>query len=589
MMDVDAAITAELERMFPVSATPDWEAIVAAAGLGRRRRTAPFVLVLAAALVAIAFATPLGATIVHGLGGFSDWLSGEPGKPASQREQASFAKANAHSWLGFPKDTRLRHLSETKAAEDIVDLAGFRAGSSYCLRLAVTGADRTSHNSCAPLADLRRRDAPVRVLFADQTVGRGDKTEWRGIDRMHSAKLQITAGIVADGVGSVVLVDDRGRHVVPVVSDSFLYVAAQPEIGQRVTKVSAHTATGLVAVPFVPAPFGPTFGGSRPKAPAVTVTAPVRNGRIGWLERREPRGQPLSTLPARWRRTLVGAHRRTIVFGRVLTPAAGRPVRMVLTLNGHHRGGPVAGLCTMLFETGAGGGGCMPYPQVFARSPIVVAGYTGSGGGQFTDVSGVLADGVARLRAKLANGQWVDVPFADSTFAVELPVGHLPAVLVTYDAKGQTTGVSDPIDSPFGGPSIAPAPGRAKQILAVKGPNGQHAELLVGAGTNGATCEYVKAYMSKHANGVMEDCHPAGWSGSPLQLGTNGPFVEGRVRPDVARVRVAFLDGSNTTVEPVKGGYVLAIVSPADRLQSLVSFTALDKAGRTLGVERIRR
>ena len=37
MNDIDAAIAAELERMVPVGAEPDWDAIARAAGLGRRR------------------------------------------------------------------------------------------------------------------------------------------------------------------------------------------------------------------------------------------------------------------------------------------------------------------------------------------------------------------------------------------------------------------------------------------------------------------------------------------------------------------------------------------------------------------------
>jgi hypothetical protein len=55
MNDIDAAIAAELERMVPVGAEPDWDAIARAAGLGRRRLRRPSrVLALVAALAVAA-------------------------------------------------------------------------------------------------------------------------------------------------------------------------------------------------------------------------------------------------------------------------------------------------------------------------------------------------------------------------------------------------------------------------------------------------------------------------------------------------------------------------------------------------------
>lgn len=592
MMDVDAAITAELERLVPISATPDWESIVAAAGLHDRRRFVPLAAIVAVALVAIAFATPLGASIAHSLGGFSDWLTGQPGTPASQSEQAKFANANAHSWLGFPKDTKLRDLTTTTAAGDSVHLAGFRSGPSFCLRLTVSGADKATSTNCAPLEDLQRRDAPVRVLFADQDVGTGAHTAWLGLNRIHSAKLQITAGIVADGVRDVVLADEAGRHVVPVKSDAFLYVAADPKVAQRVKNVWAQTSGGLVRVPYVPAPFGfPGFQQTTATAPAVAVAAPLKNGRIAWLDGHRPHGQPLSALPEKTKWFLLGfrggGSKTRILYGRVLTPTPGLPARIVLTLNAKRHGGPPAGLCTMLLADGSGGGGCTPYPQVFAKTPVSVGSYDATGSDQFTVASGAVADGVARLRAELANGQWLDIPFKDNVYIAQIPKAHLPALIVAYDAQGRTIGVTGPIGGFFVKPAVAQKLGKPKQLVVVHGPGGAFGKLYVGAATNGGSCWYVRTYIAKVVNGVMGDCQPAAWSGPQVQLASQRFFVQGRVAAKVTRVRVGFSDGSSETLKPVAGGYVLAALAPANRSKAITSFTGLDSSGKVVDVEKV--
>lgn len=596
MIDVDAAITAELEQLVPVTAEPDWEAVAAAAGLRRSQRRLPLLsAALLLAVLTVALATPLGSAIARTLGGFSTWITGEPGAPASQAQQQRFATANAHSWNGFPTGTKLRFLTSTHAGGATVDLYGFRSGSSaFCLRLSVTGKSHWSTLSCAPLADLRRRDAPVRVVFSDQPVGAGKKTAWYGVDRLHSANLQITAGIVDDTVKAVELHDNQGRHTVPAKANAFLYVAASPEINQRVTKLWARTDSGLVAIPYVSAPSalaGPI--GSHQQAPTVAVQAAAKNGRIGWLDRREQRGQPLSVLPARTRAGLLGfrgggAHSR-IVFARVITPNRDQPDRIVLTLNAHHHGGPAAGLCLETVTGNGSGGGCAVYPQTFATTPINF-GSSGSGSDTFITVTGVVADSVARLRALLANHQWVTVPVTDNVFDVQLPNARLPARLVAYNKHGQTIGVSDPITN-FASGGYSPTKGKAKQLLAVQGPNGAHAELLVGAATDGGQCTYVKTYIAKNANGVATSCHTKTLQGAAIQLETssNPPlFVSGRVAANVASVRLVFSDGSTQTIRPTDH-YILALVNATDRQTgiSLTRIVGLNATGHTVGTERL--
>jgi hypothetical protein len=597
MIDVDALITRELEELVPIDAEPDWQAVVAAAALpARRRRRVALTMGVAVCLVAVVVATPLGAAIARGVGGFSDWLAGHPGTPASRSAQKSFAAANAHSWLGFPRGTQLRHLSTAQAAGATVTLYGFRAGSSLCLQVTVRGSTRGRSTNCVPLADLERRDAPVRVVTADQPFGTGSKHAWYGLDRLHSSLLQITAGVVADDVPAVVLRDNGGgRHVVPTVADAFLYVAANPQIGERVVRIWAKRGSRLVAVPFVPTPFG--FGGGRLAArvaPAVHVAAPAVNGRIAWVERREKRGEPLSVLPTRLRHELLGfrgggGHDR-IVFGRVLTPDPARPLRVIVTMNAHRHGGRIAGICTTTaFRGGGAGGGCAPYPDVFAKSPVTAGEFYG-GSQQVVEVSGIVSDAVSRLRVLLANRQWVDVPLRDNTYAVELPIAHLPARVVAYDSLNRVVGTTGVIDN-GGASGPTQAPGKAKELLAVRGPHGAHAELFVGPATNGGSCLYIKHYFSKTEQGAMEGCSGRAWRGSPLRLSTEPfppIFVEGQVRHDVAAVRVEYADHTASTIRPVRG-YVLETVDREHRTTATrpLRFVALSASGAVLGVEKL--
>ena len=156
MIDVDDTLRSELHRLVPIDSRRDWGEVVARSGLKReraRRRWAIGAVVVIAA-VAVGVATPLGAAIGRGLDDFSAWLTGEPGTPASESEQREFEAANARSWLGFPRGTKLRHLITDKAGDTTVTLLGFRSGSSQlCLRLRVTGGTEGTMMSCAPLAE----------------------------------------------------------------------------------------------------------------------------------------------------------------------------------------------------------------------------------------------------------------------------------------------------------------------------------------------------------------------------------------------------------------------------------------------------
>jgi hypothetical protein len=599
MIDVEDTLRAELDRLVEIDPRRDWDEVVTRAGVKHARTRRSWAFGAGAVTVAVAAilgtATPLGSAIARGLDDFSTWLSGQPGSPVTEEEQREFDLANARSWLGFPQGTKLRRLITQDAGDTTVDLLGFRSGSTLCLRLTATGQSSTSTLSCAPLAELRREGGPARVVLADYGVGKGQKTDWYGTDRVHSSNLQITAGIVTDGVTNVVLEDDAGRHEVATASNAFLYVAEQPDVGQRVKRVWARTAAGLVPVEFAPAPFG--FGGGplrRDVPPGPAVERQISGGRVGWLEDREPRGEPLDVLPPGTVRSVPtgrpGRHlpdwQTNVLFGRVLAPDPDRPIRLVVTLNAHRPDGPPAGLCTWLVRSGGGAaGGCSPYPDVFERSLMPAGGGMVRGSDAFLTVSGIASDDVARLEALLADGQRAPVPFQDNAFLVDLPRAKLPARLVAYDADDRVISVSEPWQD-FGAGS-APAKGRATSLLRVSGADGARAELLVGPATDGGECMYIKHFVDAQHAGMSLSCGKGTWADRPLQLSSQFQpprLIGGRIREDVKLVRIRFADGTAATLTPTRG-YVLWAAS-AEHLvpeSAAVGAEGLDESGKVVG------
>ena len=587
-MNVEQRLQTELERLAAHVDEPDWEDVCARAAAQAsvaRRRLAAVVTAIGVAVV-LAVATPLGGAIVHGLDDFSAWLSGQPGEPVSEEEQRAFDEANARSWLGFPKGTQLRRLATAEAAGTKVELLGFRSGETLCLRVVASGAARGSTQSCAPLRELRTAGAPVRVILVDRGFGRGTKREWYGVDRIGSPLVQVTTGIAADGVESVELKDEAGKHVVPVTSNSFLYVAAEPDVGQRVRAIAASGTTGRTSIPFAPAPFGigggPGARGGRVPGPA-EVERKVSGGTIGWLERREPRGEPLDVVPARNRRHIT----RNMVFGRVLAPPADRPLRLAVTLNvGRRRVSQLdpSGICTWLLSGGGGGGGCMPRDEIFDRGPITVSMSLQGGSDEFMTAAGLVSDDVRRLVVFVTGAEEYELPFVDNAYIAVIARSKLPARIVAYDSDGKVIGISHPIGD-FGAGGSGPARGRATSLLEAESPQGSTAELFVHPSTSGGECMFIR-YRGKPATGTMVSCD-ADWRREPLQLntyGTPGEFVMGQVRPDISRVEIRYADGARTQVEPTRG-YVLYGV-PAAQIEpgkEPVSAAGFDRTGELVG------
>jgi hypothetical protein len=98
---------------------------------------------------------------------------------------------------------------------------------------------------------------------------------------------------------------------------------------------------------------------------------------------------------------------------------------------------------------------------------------------------------------------------------------------------------------------------------------------------------YIKHYVDKSHAGVMVSCHGSAWTGPPVQVSSQfmpPRFVGGRVRGDVAAVRIRFADGTTETLQPTRG-YVL-YAAPLDRLTKATGAIAaegLDGDGRVVG------
>ena len=563
-MNVEQRLREELDRVTPDVGAPDWEDIIgraASRSAAALRRTAAVAAALATAMI-VAVATPLGAAIASGVGDFSAWLTGQPGDPVSEDEQAAFDDANARSWLGFPKGTQLRRLSSTEAAGTKVELLGFRSDETLCLRVVASGKARGSTQTCAPLRELRSAGAPARVVLVDHPFGRGSKREWYGTNRLRSSQVQVTAGIAADGVRSVELTDEAGRHTVAVTSNAFLYLAGEPNIGQRVRAISARTPSDIVSVPFAPAPFGLGGGGAPGAVPGPTeVERVVSGGTIGWLERREPRGEAMDVVPGRNRRLIT----RNMVFGRVLAPTADRPLRIALTLNTSRGGTRPTGICTWLLTRTGAGGGCALRSKLFETDPISVGMSFEGGSDEFLTAAGIVSDDVQRLVVFVTGSEEYELPLTDNTFAAVIARSKLPARIAAYDGDGKVIGLSHTIGDVRGG--TGPAPGRATSLLKAESPQGSTAELLVGPSSSGGECMFIR-YRGKPATGTMSSCADPDWRRYPVLLntyGNPGEFVMGRVRPDLARVEIGYADGVKTAVTPTRG-YVLYAV-PAEQIE----------------------
>jgi hypothetical protein len=529
MTDFDSLLSRELDLLVPVQRrAPDWENVRERARLVSWRR--PLVLAVAAALVVLGTA----AAVTAALGGFHAWLGGSPGSPAPAEEQQRFAAANERTLAAFPKDTKLRELIDTKIDGKRYVLYGFRSGDSLCLRLKAVSLGHSTGSECASRSALRHAPAPILVVTGDTGFA----------DRHSHPSAEASFGIAADGVARVDVHAVDGMHRAVVGGNAYLWVENEPNTGNRVLSVSAVGPTGAgVTVP-LPAGFGlfriDTSPERRPRGPT-RVQARIAHPSVGWFFRREPRGVALS------RAKLTPAERRGIDdlgFTRLVKPDPAGDIVVGLTGN----------LCLIVVHSGSAQA-CMG-DDFFARGPlkIVIAG-----GGGFSAVAGVAADGVRRVVVFLADGERQMAALRDNLFTTLVAQAEFPIRVVAYDARGRAVGV-ETVDPHVRQAAPAAAAKNLRPVLRATGPNGATAVGRVGRYVGGIACWRVDL-SSGEAPGACSGrigTGPSIWV-DLVQPAGRDLFLIGHVRWPIARVQLEFANGDVIKTRPRHGLYVVAI------------------------------
>lgn len=589
MIDPDPRLRERLEELAgPLDETgADWDAV-------RRRldvpsRTTPWRLVLAtvAAVVAagVIAVTPVGGGLARSVGDFSAWLRGQPGEPASELERRELAEESGRAWTGFPDTVELRRLLAQKRDGIEYQLFGFRSGDSLCLRLVARGSGEEPATSCAPLRDLRRADAPALVLLVDHPFGERPLRAGARPGEYAPVRASATFGIVADGVTDVELVADDGRRRALVAANSFLHIAPNPAVGARVRQAFATDAEGRrQRVPLAAAPFGLTDGSSVSSGEAqgpTRVERHVEGGQIGWLVRRQPRGEPLTEGGP----TLGRVHR--VLFGRVIQPDPNNFVRVFLALvESEERNGPLAGqgtaLCYGALRPGLRGYGCAPFAGFFDRGGVgaLLVTVGSRGGDQYSSVEGVASDFVDRIELFLVTGERVAAPLKDNVFFVPVARTKFPARVVAYDQAGRVISIRT-----FGDESGPRAvAGKERIALEVEGRDAT-AVLRVAPSTDGGRCWRISYSTGAEGGG----CPPKSYRGpvldAVLQPAGRDVFVEVEVRDEVDLVVIERPGENDVRVRPVEG-FVIHPLTTDDK-EVFVTVRAL-AAGRELAKRAVR-
>ena len=424
MTSLEERLREELDAIVPppADAPMSWEDALRRAERAPGRVRRPLVtrgrgvaLALAAATLVVLALSPVGGAIAHGFGDFSAWLTGSPGEPASEAEQRAFDEANERSWMGFPDGPKLRRLIVTEAAGGTFELFGFRSGDSLCLHITVEGipVDVDFGTGCTPLEELRRAEAPAVASLVDLPFGREDVPP--NDDGFIPARAQATFGVVADGVSGVEVTTNRGDVSDTIVANhAFLAVTEHPPLGLRTRELTVTSEEGdRLAVPFAES----VYVGDEPTAkPGVAPgpqepERPVEGGTIGWLLRREPRGQSIEEaglagrelfLKAPWQKSL------EIRWAPVIKPDPRGLARVAIGLVRVEPGMPSPPpsmshreqVCTYtITPLRSGGAGCMPVGRLFLGGPFNY-GLGGGGADQYVWLDGLASDDVARMEPR---------------------------------------------------------------------------------------------------------------------------------------------------------------------------------------------
>jgi hypothetical protein len=598
MVDADAVILDELGRLAPRDGVAgcDWADVLRRANVQRRgsvlhRPRRLFIAVALTAAIAIAVAvSPLGATIGREVGNFSDWLTGQPGKPASSSAQKAFANAT-RSWFEFPKPPELRELITSKQGGVTVKVFGFRSSSALCLRIVAGGVQSTADLTCAPLSELRARKTPALVLASDYGVGRGAKVFDGPIETWvpHEA---ITVGVVADGIKHVIVGrSDGSESEATVHGDAFLSSVLHPGPELRVDHVWAVENGTRVSIPFAPA-FTPLHWFStvtrKPSGPS-KVMRPLHTGAISWFAHHQLRGQPV---PKQLRHVgLLGASSK-VIFARMVTPdpkAAERVVISLLPAGKRFFGGRLRDnkeLCAevvggVISGGRIGSGGCWPAGRLFSTGPFTETVEQGVNN-QYVTIVGVASDDVAHLRLYLSSGAYVPLALNSNAYFGYAALSDYPLRLVGYDRSDRVVGITTlsggrqppfPMDTPKQGAVwrtvIRNNAGLAMTAPASKG--GLCVGFRLADGSGSIDCSARPAANMIAMGFAVED---------------GGLGVNGRTGSAITRVVIQFRNGRQASIKPMRG-IVLGFI-PHVPIGSLSAISGFNHAGKAVAVERAR-
>jgi hypothetical protein len=430
MSTFDPRLNEELDRLVPLSVVAgDWDAIVKRASARQRRRRLALLALTTMSLVLALALTPLGSAVGGSFGGFSDWLTGTPGPPATSSAQSTFEKANT-----FPNHPRLHELLHVDVGGRRFFLFGFTTRQDVCLRVTVRGLSGAGPQAaCASRADLRRSGDLVLPVKANLGMGH------IGLVPPTVPKYLLTFGLAASQVNRVEVKSDNKTTAAVVRNGAFLHVFRPGRHGVWARAVKATTRSEHAEA----VPLSVEASGARPLRTGLKLHGParvereVKGGTIGWFAHREPRGESARQAGL----TALGGC--CSGFVRVIHPDPGDFLAVAIgdrTLVPHlPRRARVPGLnkiCVGELTRGGLGAGCGLH-GLFNSGPLALSwGFSGAGQQSWV-VSGVVSDDVARIEVFQGDGRHWPAPLRDNATAFRIQRAKFPARIVAYDTAGR--------------------------------------------------------------------------------------------------------------------------------------------------------
>lgn len=400
----------------------------------RRLRFRPVVFVVVAALLALGGAVAFAAPVRETLDQLGAWLDHAPGE-TSPEHQNRFEEQNATPYGRFPEGTTVGLLLRQRVGHETFQLMGFRAGERLCLRLE-TSAEPTASRppECVSAWELARTDEPAAIL-AGQLPAYSD-----GHPR------PIVYGFVADRIRRMeVEVDGMGRGEAAIAYNAFLYVGEPVDtdrLGIRSVTATAFDKSGQRSeIAVSPSPLENTVPTRRLPGPN-QVERSIEHGRIDWLERAEPRGEPFDWPKERsWQ----------ILYARTIQPDPTSPFRLAVAY-AEGSGQTTVGkfYCfKWLWPLIANPGSTSCIRSDAIASGVAYTAELPNSGEQFPLWVGVAADEIERLELYYSEDVHRNIRIVDNVFAFQTRRGE-PVKLVAYDHSGRVVKVG-PVGSPDSG------------------------------------------------------------------------------------------------------------------------------------------